>query len=118
MQSLVAEPPETALQKPVEIDFLGTKATEEALEFCTRNHILSDLAKAIETARKSFLIPGSPSVYLEQDPEEREEFTVLEIWVDGDVQENFRRYKSYLREWSRIVDNKVKSSIRLIYNII
>jgi hypothetical protein len=79
---------------------------------------MSDLAKAIETARKAFLIRGSPSVYLEQDPEEREKFAVLEIWVEGDVQENFKKYKSYLREWSRIVDNKGNSLVRLIYNII
>jgi hypothetical protein len=118
MQGLVAEHPGTELQRPTEVDFLGTQATGDALEFCTRNHLLGDLAKAIETARKSFLIPGRPSVYLEQDPEEREEFAVLEIWVEGDVQENFKRYKSYLREWSRIVDSKVNSSIRLIYNII
>jgi len=117
-QGLVAEHPETALQKPIEVDFLGTKATRDALEFCTRNHLLSDLIKAIETARKSFLIPGNPSVYLEQDPEEREKFAVLEIWVEGDVPGNFQRYKSYLSEWSRIVDNKVNSLIRLIYNII
>ena len=106
MQGLVAEHPGTALQKQIEVDFLGAKATEEALEFCTRNHLSSDLAKAIETAGKVFLIPGSPSVYLEQDPEEREKFAVLEIWVEGDVPENFQRYKSYLREWSRSVDNK------------
>ena len=118
MQGLVAEHTGTALQKPIEVDFLGAKATAFALEFCTRNHLLSDLAKAIETARKVFLIPGSPSVYLEQDPEEREKFAVLEIWVEGDVPENFQRYKSYLREWSRCVDNKVNSCIRLIYNII
>ena len=118
MRGLVAEHPGTALQKPIEVDFLGAKATSDALEFCTRNHLLGDLAKAIETARKCFLIPGSPSVYLEQDPEETEKFAVLEIWVEGDVADNFQRYKSYLREWSRIVDNKVNSSIRLIYNII
>jgi hypothetical protein len=118
MRGLVGEHPGTALQNPIEVDFLGTKATRDALEFCTRNHLLSDLAKAIETARKSFSIPGSPSVYLEQGPEEREKFAVLEIWVEGDVPENLQRYKSYLREWSRIVDNKVNSLIRLIYNII
>jgi hypothetical protein len=118
MQSLVAEPPGTALPKPVEVDYLGTKATEDALEFFTRNHLLSDLAKAIETARKCFSIPGSPSVYLERDPEERDPFAVLEIWVEGEVPENFRRYKAYLREWSRLADNKVNSLIRLIYNII
>ena len=118
MQGLVAEHTGTALPKPSEVDFMGTKATGDALEFCTRNHLLGDLAKAIETARKSFLIPGSPAVYLEQDPEEREKFAVLEIWVEGDVQGNFKRYKSYLREWSRIVDNRVNSLIRLIYNII
>ncbi len=118
MQGLVAKHAGTAFQEPIEVDFLDTKATEDALEFCTRNHLLSDLAKAIETARKSFVIAGSPSVYLEQDPEEREEFAVLEIRVEGEVQENFGRYKSYLREWSRVVDNKVNSSIRLIYNII
>ncbi len=43
---------------------------------------------------------------------------MIEIWVEGDVPENFQRYKSYLREWSRIVDNKVNSLIRLVYNII
>ncbi len=118
IQGLVAEHPGTALHEPIEVDFLGARATEEALEFCTRNHLLSDLARAIETARKVFSIPGSPSVYLEQDPEERKKFAVLEIWVEGDVPENFQRYKSYLREWSRIVDNKVNSLIRLIYNII
>ena len=118
MQGLVAEYPGSALQKPVEVDFLGAKATEEALEFCARNHLSSDFAKAIEMARNVFLIPGSAYVYLEQDPEEREKFAVLEIWVEGDVPENFQRYKSYLREWSRIVDNKFNFLLRLVYNII
>jgi hypothetical protein len=118
MEGLVAESPGTGLQKPIELDFLGARATGDALEFCTRNHLLSDLPKAIETARRFFLIPGSPSVYLERDPEEREQFAVIEIWVEGDVPENFQRYKSYLREWSRIADNKVNSLIRLVYNII
>ena len=71
MEGLVAESPGTGLQKPIELDFLGARATGDALEFCTRNHLLSDLPKAIETARRFFLIPGRLSVYLERDPEER-----------------------------------------------
>ena len=98
--------------------FPGRRATGDALEFRTRNHLLSDLPKAIETARRFFLIPGSPSVYLERDPEEKAQFAVIEIWVEGDVPENFQRYKSYLREWSRVADSKVNSLIRLVYNII
>ena len=66
----------------------GRQATP--LSFALGITCLSDLPKAIETARRFFLIPGSPSVYLERDPEEREQFAVIEIWVEGDVLENFQ----------------------------
>jgi hypothetical protein len=94
MEGLVAGRPGTGLQKPIDLDFLGVKATGDALEFCNRNHLSSDLAKAIETASRLFLIPGSPSVYLEQDPEEKEQFAVIEIWVEGEVPEKFQRYST------------------------
>jgi hypothetical protein len=79
MESLVTESPGTGLQKPIEVEFLGAKATGDAPGFCARNDLITDLAKAIETARRVFLIPGAPSVYLEQDPEETEQFAVIEI---------------------------------------
>ncbi len=45
MEGLVAERPGTGLQTPIELDFLGAKATGDALEFCNRNHLLSGLGE-------------------------------------------------------------------------
>jgi len=108
----------TAPMRPLtHIDYCGIPTTIEAVEFSLENGLEQAMGKAIEFARKHFRISGVPSFYLEQDPEDGDQFIVLEIQVESPLSDALHMYKSYALDWIRNMKLPNVTLVRLIYNI-
>jgi len=108
----------TAPMRPLtHIDYCGIPTTIEAVEFSLGNGLEHAMTKAIELARKHFRISGIPSFYLEQDPEDGDQFIVLEIQVESHQSDALCMYKEYARDWTRDMHLPDMTMVRLIYNI-
>jgi hypothetical protein len=85
---------------PEEAKFEGATVTDEALEFCISGGIRGDLKRGIELARKHFSANPRIRVYLESDPEDADDYAVLEVSSSGDSAVDLESYFKYMEEWS------------------
>ena len=83
-----------------EANFEGATVTHEALGFCVSGGILGDLKRGIELAREHFSADSRIRVYLETDPEDADEYAVIEVISSRDPAIDSESYFRYLEEWS------------------
>jgi hypothetical protein len=76
-----------------------TPLSEDVREFCERHALFGHLAKAMELARQHFTIVGEPVVAYEQDPENGEEYLMIEIQARGSVSEVVETHGRSIRDW-------------------
>jgi len=88
----------------------------EVIEFCQRHAIESYLAKAEELAKRVFPHIVSISVELEEDPEDRDQYLVLDVLANGDEEQCYNAHKSYLSIWANSVGWPEVRLVRLTYN--
>ena len=96
----------------------GTQLSEAIRAFCQRHELMHHLATAIELARQCFTMVGDPMVQLEQDPEDGEEYLVLDVRCRGDESECIRAHKSYLKSWASSTPWPAVHLIRLLCDIV
>ena len=89
--------------------------SEEARTFCACAGIRDYLEKAIELARQHFSVIGGPSINLEQDEEDGEQYLVVSIRVEGDETDCSASHKAYVSSWANAVEWPQVHLIRLIY---
>src|ERR1700678_1560882 len=75
----------------------------EVVQFYQRHMIESHLAKAEELATRLFPHVVSINVELEEDPEDGDQYLVLDVLAAGDEEECFNAHKSYLSIWANSV---------------
>jgi hypothetical protein len=92
--------------------------SDEVIEFCQRHAIESCLAKAEELARRLFPHIEKISVELEEDPEDGDQYLVLDVLANGNEDECFNAHKSYLSIWANSVGWPEVRLIRLTYDSI
>ncbi len=68
--------------------------------------------------RQHFSVIGDPSIDLEQDPEDGEQYLVVSIRVEGDETDCTASHKAYLGSWANAVDWPQVHLIRLVYQAI
>jgi hypothetical protein len=107
-----------ALQEFAEIDCSGVSLTPESLTFCVRNNLLPRLETAIKLARRHFSAVATMSLCLEQDPENSDEYLVLELRSNGVPEADLESYFRYVDEWSEMAEWPVSRMIRLDYSTI
>jgi hypothetical protein len=88
--------------------------SEEVRDFCERHALFGHLAKAMELARQYFTIVGEPVVVYEQDPDNGEEFLVLEIRVPGSVSERVESRFRFAGAWTQFATLPEVRLIRLV----
>jgi hypothetical protein len=86
------------------VDVKNVKVTNEALSFCARNKIVPYLEQAIGLVRMSFSPDRQMSVSLGSDPDESDEFAILEVDASGDFDADMRSYSMFADEWSATVE--------------
>jgi hypothetical protein len=96
----------------------GARLSSDALSFCHREGIASELGRALDLARQCFSIVGDPVVNLMQDPEVAgAHYLVIEIQVRGGVKKTVSAHKQFALEASERLGSK-REVIRLHYDII
>src|SRR5260370_28655408 len=90
--------------------------SDEVIEFCQSHAIEGYLAKAEELATRLFPQVVRISVELEEDPEDGDQYLVLEVLANGDEDECFNAHKSYLSLWANSVGWPEVRMIRLTYD--
>jgi hypothetical protein len=77
-------------------DLSGARLSADALAFCRREGITSELILALDLVSQCFPIVGNPVVNLVQDPEvDRAGDLVIEIQVQGGVRETVSAHKPF-----------------------
>jgi len=101
---------------PVEAS--GESISSDALLFCDRAGITSDLETAIAIARRCFSVIGTPVVHLLEDPDlEDAHYVVIEIQVRGGVKDNVCAHRQFAVETSKELGAS-REFIRLNYDMI
>jgi hypothetical protein len=90
--------------KRTEVKLKGVATTAETLGFCARNKIVSCLEQAIELVRTCFSPDRTMRVFLQNDPEDGDEYAVLEVDPSGDSDADLNSFLMYADEWSGMVD--------------
>jgi hypothetical protein len=92
--------------------------SDEVREFCERHALFGHLAKPLELAREHFTIVGEPVVVFEQDPDNGEEYLVIEIQILGTVSECVEAEWRFVRAWTQFAKLPEVRLIRLATDII
>ncbi len=88
----------------------------EVIDFCQRNAIEAHLAKAEELATRLFPQVVRISIELEEDPEDGDQYLVLDVLANANEDECFHAHKSYLSTWANSVGWPEVRLIRLTYD--
>ncbi|MGP0064769.1 MAG: hypothetical protein ACLQGP_14370 [Isosphaeraceae bacterium] len=91
-----------------------TPLSDEVRAFCERHALFGHLAKALELARQYFTIIGEPVIQWDQDPENDDEYLIIEIQALGSVSEVVEAHGRYIRAWLKFATLPEIRLIRLI----
>ena len=89
---------------PAQIAFKDVEVSVEALNFCARNKIVHILEEGIELVRTFFSPNAKMRVTLGRDPEDLDEYAVIELGSSGDPEADLEAYFKYADEWSKMVE--------------
>jgi hypothetical protein len=92
--------------------------SDEVIEFCQRHAIENYLTNAEELATRLFPHVVRISVVREQDPEDGDQYLVMDVFARGDEDECFNAHKNYLSIWANSVAWPEVRLIRLTYNAV
>ena len=90
----------------------------ESISFCTKERILKYISVAVTLIKRNFGAIDEIKMEAEIDPETGEEWLLIEISVQGRVEEVLDKYERYISEWVSVVPWPERHKIRLSYNII
>jgi hypothetical protein len=101
-----------------ESGLIGAHLSADAIAFCRREGITSELILALDLVSQCFTIVGNPVVNLVQDPEvDRAGDLVIEIQVQGGVREIVSAHKQFALQASQRLGSR-REMILLHYEII
>lgn len=92
--------------------------SQSLYNFCLRYNIQNYLQVAINLAKECFPSLNEVQLYLEQDPDTREQWLVIDATVGGEVDEILSKYDKYTDLWVSSVPWPERSKIVLSYNIL
>jgi hypothetical protein len=89
---------------------------DQLLAFCHRHGLLLILRTAVELAQR-FFKPSSLRSHVERDPETGEEWIVVRVTVPAKPDQVRNAYRSYTREWARMMRGPERFLVRLSYDL-
>ena len=75
--------------------------SDEVREFCERHALFGHLAKALELAHEYFTIVGEPVINWEHDPDNDDEYVLIEVWTRGSSRECAKADWRYAGAWTQ-----------------
>jgi hypothetical protein len=94
-----------------------SKGPLDALEYYLRQGLRQDLLTAIELMRQCFVKVHAYRLRLEQDPETGEEWLVLDVTLQEDVDAVLAHCDIYTDRWIAQTPWPERDKIRLVYNV-
>lgn len=88
-----------------------------ALEYCLRHELRQYLLNAIDLMRQGFSKVYACHLRLEQDPETGEEWLVLDVALQEDVDAVLAHYDVYTDRWIAQTPWPERDKIRLVYDV-
>jgi len=91
---------------------------KEVIQFCEELGILRYLGKALDLIKTCFSPIEGPAPRLAQDPETEDRWLVLDITVEGEVEDVLRKYDNFINLKVKSIPWPERDKIRLAYNIL
>ncbi len=91
---------------------------KEVIQFCEELGILRYLGKALDLIKTCFSPIEGPAPRLAQDPETEDRWLVLDITVEGEVEDVLRKYDTFINLKVKSIPWPERDKIRLAYNIL
>lgn len=91
---------------------------KEVIQFCEELGILRYLGKALDLIKTCFSPIVEPAPRLAQDPETEDRWLVLDITVEGEVEDVLRKYDNFINLKVKSIPWPERDKIRLAYNIL
>jgi len=121
-------------QRPVPFDFKGYSTdnvlisktedmppdidlSPEVNGFCKRKGISKYLKAAIEIIRNAFASIKELDFIIEKDPDTDDEWLLIDIKVDGTIEEILAYYDVYIEQWVTTAPAIARDKIKLSYGI-
>jgi hypothetical protein len=121
-------------RRPVPFDFTGYESRDlsssiaernlpearlipEVSEFCSQKGISEYLETTLKIIKESFPPVRGLHLLKEQDPEAEEQWLLIDITVDGSIDDILEGYDHYVDQWVKSVPESVRKNIRLSYSV-
>ncbi len=98
-------------------EHLETQLAQNIIDLSIQKGLRQYLQTAFDIIYQSFPLIRELRLLQEQDPETDEKWLLIDITVDGEMEEILDSYDDYVRKWVSSVPSSVRENIRLSYNI-
>ena len=105
----------TSKQTPKEQ--LEAQLNQDIADLSVQKSLINYLQTAFDIIYQSFPLIREVRLLQEQDPETDEEWILIDIAVDGDIEEVLDSYDDYVKKWVSSTPSSVRENIRLSYSI-
>ena len=106
----------TSKQTPKEQ--LETQLNQNIIDLSIQKSLRKYLQTAFDIIYQSFPLVRDVRLLQEQDPEKDEEWILIDITVDGEIEEILDGYDDYIKRWVSSVPSSVRENIGLSYSIL
>jgi hypothetical protein len=103
---------------PLKFNVFNASLSSDIVRFCLQMGILHYLYIAIDLLQKCFPTIKKLQPQIEKDPETEEEWLILDISLEGEVDTILDDYNSYTDKWVSSVPWPERQLIRLSYDIV
>ncbi len=98
-------------------DLPEARLTPQVSEFCSQKGISEYLKTALNIINESFPPVRILHLLKEQDPETEEQWLLIDITVDGSINDILEGYDHYVDQWVASAPESIRESIRLSYSV-
>ncbi len=106
-------PPTSNASAPIWVEMSGAWVSSYALELCAKKKMIPTLTLSIELVRKWFPMDYRLRAYLESDPEDLDQYVVLEVTSHGDPAVDLVSHAKFTEDWSESVRWPISGMILL-----
>lgn len=96
---------------------LEAQLNQNIADFSIKKGLRQYLQTAFDIIYQSFPLIRELRLLQEQDPETDEEWLLIDITVDGEIEEILDSYDNYVKKWVSSAPSSIRENIRLSYNI-
>jgi hypothetical protein len=82
----------------------GVRVPSDVLEFCVQNVLVGALSVGLSLAQRHFAADSIIRLYLERDPEEHDDYVMLEVNSARASEEDLKSQLKFSEDWSAAVE--------------